>query len=169
MKSRPQQWRIALPDGVHLAVNTDHPTIALSPDGSQLFFVGVKDGVRRIYRRDLADPAFAAVEIEGTEEAGSPFLSPDGEQIAFFVGQRLRSVSPDSGVPTDIILTTPISVNRGAAWIDATTFVYAPSTNGPLRVAHWTPDQGLLTTDEWSDIVELPAPSVWAERPAGPS
>ena len=159
---------IVLPDGVHLAVDTEHPTIALSPDGSQLFFVGVQDGVRRLYRRDLANPEFGAVEIEGTEGAGSPFLSPDGERIAFFSGLRLQTVSPDSGVPTDISLTTPISVNRGGAWIDAQTLIYSGDANGSLRVAQWTPDRGRLALGEWSAIDELPAPSAWpAALPGG--
>ena len=159
---------IVLPDGVHLAVDTEHPTIALSPDGSQLFFVGVQDGVRRLYRRDLANPEFGAVEIEGTEGAGSPFLSPDGERIAFFNGLRLQTVSPDSGVPTDISLTTPISVNRGGAWIDAQTLIYSGDANGSLRVAQWTPDRGRLALGEWSAIDELPAPSAWpAALPGG--
>ena len=50
--------------------------LVLSPDGSQLVFVGEERGVRRLYRRALGDRDVRA--IPGTEGAAAPFFSPDG-------------------------------------------------------------------------------------------
>ena len=164
----PAAVEVVLPDSVHLAVNTQHPTIALAPDGSQLVFVGVQDGVRRLYRRELADPVFGVVEIEGTEGAASPFFSPDGDGIAFFVASGLKTVPLGSGVPTDISFTTPTAVNRGGAWLDGRTFVYAPSANDRVSILEWAFDQDSLLQDAWSSLDELPAPSSWpAALPGG--
>ena len=154
-------FEVVLPDGVYLAVETDHPALALSPDGSQLIFVGVREGVRRLYHRELDDPDFKAIEIEGTEGAASPFFSPDGRQLGFFHDRGLKIVSPDSGVPTDVSRTTPISVNRGATWVDAETFIYAPDANGGQLIVQWTADHGLLPSSAWSPMTEVPAPSAW--------
>ena len=161
---------VVLPDGVYLAVDTGHPTLALSPDGSQLVFVGVQNGIRRLYRRDLADPMFGVVEIEGAEGAASPFFSPDGEGIAFFDASGLKTVPLDSGVPTDVSFSTDVPVNRGGAWLDARTFVYAGSANNALSLLEWAPDQDSLRLGAWSEIDELPAPSSWpAALPGGRS
>ena len=164
----PAAVEVVLPAGVHLAVDAGYPTLALSPEGSQLVVVGVQDGVRRLYRRDLADPAFGVVEIEGTEGAASPFFSPDGEGIAFFDRWGLKTVPLASGVPTEISFTTGPPVNRGGAWLDARTFVYAGSANNVLSILEWAPGQGSLQRDMWSSIDELPAPSSWpAALPGG--
>jgi hypothetical protein len=158
----PATLEIVLPPGMHLAVNTEHPTIALSPDGSQLVFVGVQDGTRRLYRRAVADPTFGVVEIERTEGAASPFFSPDGTAVAFFdTPFGLKVVSTDSGVPTDVAYTTGPIVNRGGAWLDDRTFVYTSSANKPVSVAEWVPGQESLPADAWSAISGLPAPSSW--------
>ena len=152
---------IVLPEGVYLPVESKHATLALSPEGTRLIFAGVRNGVRRLYRRDLDDPDFVVVEIEGTEGADSPFFSPDGSQVAFFAESRLRTVSPDSGVPTDIGRTTPSGVHRGGAWIDDETFVHARSANDPISVLRSTSDHSLLPVDAWTPIDQLPAPSSW--------
>ena len=154
-------FEINLPDGVHVGVDSEHPAIALSPDGSQLIVVGVRDGVSRLYRRNLNDAGFEAVEIEGTEGAGSPFFSPGGGQLAFFSGNLLRAVSPASGVPYDIAGTTSITVNRGTAWVDAGTFVRSPSADDALAVLEWRPEVGVLSRSDFTMLTETPAPSSW--------
>jgi eukaryotic-like serine/threonine-protein kinase len=151
---QPAHLLVQLPTGTHLAVETEHPTLALSPDGSQLVFIAEADGKRRLYCRSLADPEAQA--IEGTEYAGSPFFSPDGEWVAFFQGNTLKKVSLRGGLPEIVFpFITPTTVNRGASWSSDGSIVFAASPNG-----------GLSRTPISSGGVPIAAPPVLTQ-PAG--
>ena len=85
------------------------PSVALSPDGSQLVYVGLGDDGRQLYSRQLDQLASRA--IPGTQGA-SPFFSPDGRSIGFIAIDRstvngvrtagVRIVSVDGGPRTEI-------------------------------------------------------------------
>jgi len=156
--SQPSHLQIVLPEGIHLAVDTDHPTIALTPDGRQLVFVGDENGTRRLYIRDLSDPSVRP--IAGTEGAASPFISPDGAWIGFFVGNTLKKVSSHGGVPVEMHTVTGIRVNRGAAWSGNDTVIYSPSMNSGLVQGSV---QGELkhSFEEWAEITEPTTPYAW--------
>jgi Tol biopolymer transport system component len=66
-------------------------TLALSPDGSLLVFVGRKGATTQLFVRRLSE--FTVRPIDGTDGAYSPFFSPSGDAIAFFAGTELRRVS----------------------------------------------------------------------------
>ena len=67
--------------------------ISLSRDGRSLVYSGPAEGGNRLWVRrfDQLD----ASPIAGTEGAGTPFFSPDGERVGFVKGER-RSGSPPS-------------------------------------------------------------------------
>ena len=121
---------VLLPPGVSLPMETGHPALALSPDGSQLVFVGEERGLRRLYRRALAERD--AHVIPGSEGAAEPFFSPDGDWIAFFDGDLLKKVALTGGLPLPVSATTPPEVNHGATWIAPDTIVVALSPNSGL-------------------------------------
>ena len=92
--------QIVLPPGLHVAVDTQHITLAVSPDGTRLVFVGEEEGIRRLYLRDLAVPEIRM--IAGTEGASAPFFSPDGNWIGFMAGTNLgvlKKVPVEGGMP----------------------------------------------------------------------
>ena len=66
-------------------------TLALSPDGSSLVFVGRKGASTQLFIRRLS--GFTVRPIDGTDGAYSPFFSPNGDAIAFFVGAQVKRVS----------------------------------------------------------------------------
>lgn len=83
---------------------------ALSPDGQQLAYTSSEpDGTNRIWIRSLGklEPHI----LPGTEEAYSPFWSPDSRKIGFAVGSRLKTVAA-SGVADPTTLTT---IEEGAS------------------------------------------------------
>lgn len=84
-------------------------TVALSPDGTNLVYVG--DGPQ-LYLRPL--DRLEATPIPGTEGAYNPFFSPDGEWVAFGAAGALKKV-PLAGGPPVTILETPGTIS-GAAW-----------------------------------------------------
>jgi hypothetical protein len=71
--------------------------LAISPDGLAIFYVGgMGRGLQQIYRRSL--DRRAVEPVAGTEGAYQPFLSPDGQWIAFFtIAGELKKVPRDGG------------------------------------------------------------------------
>ena len=89
------RFSIAPPEGWTLAVGAIQPTgvavspIAVSPNGWQVALVAQdREGERLIWihSRD----ALAARPLTGTENASSPFWSPDGRFLAFFANGKLK-------------------------------------------------------------------------------
>jgi hypothetical protein len=84
------------PTGVKL--NLKDLSLALSPDGAQIAFIGVDDtGRSSLYVRRL--DATEARHIAGTEGAATPFWSPDGREVSFHTGTRVMRVAVDGGAP----------------------------------------------------------------------
>ena len=67
--------------------------LAVSPDGSLLVHSGGLKGTLRVRHRN--ELAFRS--LPGTEDARSPFFSPDGRQIGFVVGGKLMVVPAEGG------------------------------------------------------------------------
>ena len=163
----PAHLQIVLPEGLRLAVDTAHPTLALSPDGSRLVFVADDGVTRRLYLRHLAGSE--SREIAGTEGAASPFFSLDGEWIGFFAGTKLMKVSSSSGAPLAVHTIVPISVHRGAAWAADEAVVLAGSPNSGLRHGS-VAGEGQRTFDGWTYVTDSTAAFSWPDvLPGGQS
>jgi len=113
--------------------------IALSPDGAALAFVGDTSDRIWVKRRDVLDPT----PIPGTEHAGDPVFSPDGEWIAYTADGQIRKVHTDGG--PSITLADSVATGYGIAWLDDGTLVFTNQTllgmrrisaaGGPVSVA----------------------------------
>ncbi len=123
---------VPLPAGVVLPMDTQHPVLALSPDGTRLVFVGEERGTRRLYSRVLAEAD--ARPILGTDGAASPFFSPDGVWIGFFAGKMLWKVATAGGTPVAVHGAVYTTVNKGATWLSSDTVMLAQSTNSGLSL-----------------------------------
>ena len=109
----------------------DGALAVLSPDGQTLVYAGTRDSVRRLYVRPL--DSLESRPLSGTEDARSPFFSPDGRWIAFFSGGMLKKVEVTGGAPVSIA-SAPES--RGGTWGPDDTIVFTPTTTtGLYRVA----------------------------------
>jgi len=101
-----------LPAGVEID-NGYSPKVAVSPDGAELVFVGMADGVRQLYLRRLDE--FAASVLRGTDTVWSCVFSPDGSTVAFIVGDRtLKKISLANGLVST--LAHSVDWERGLAW-----------------------------------------------------
>ena len=87
--------------------------MALSPDGRSLVFGAVRAGVQQLYLRQLDQ--LQAMPLAGSEGASSPFFSPDGQWIGFWVGGELKRMPSRGGPPVTICKVRAIS---GATWAD---------------------------------------------------
>jgi Tol biopolymer transport system component len=86
---------------------------ALSPDGTRLVFAARGDqGPRQLWLRRL-DSA-SAQPIGGTENASSPFWSPDSQWIGFGQGNTLKKIKVTGGQPETVADT--FAIVRGGTW-----------------------------------------------------
>jgi serine/threonine protein kinase/Tol biopolymer transport system component len=137
-RSRPEPHQV-----MHLSLSLPQPLagildpnpgspIALSPDGSQIVFVGSVAGkASQLFLLPLEQRT--AVPLAGTENAVQPFFSPDGQWVGFFALGRLYKVSLQGG---PAIQLADAQVPHGASWADNDTILYAPDFgSGLVRVA----------------------------------
>jgi len=107
---------VVLPDSLELepfAVKSEGtPTLALSPDGSLLVFVGGRPAPAQLYGRSLSD--FSVRAFEGTEGATTPFFSPAGDAVAFLTGTELKLLSLANGRVTT--LSPAVGSSWGGTW-----------------------------------------------------
>ena len=87
---KPVSFIVALPKE---AIEGNSPVI--SPDGRTLAFVVVSQGKRVIYLRSLGQ--LEAQPLNGTEDASSPFWSPDSRYIGFFSNNKLKKIEATGG------------------------------------------------------------------------
>ena len=71
---------VALPGNEQLA-NLTQPALALSPDGTHLAYVATSSGTAQLYLHSM--DTVEAQPIAGTEDATSPFFSPNGQWLGF--------------------------------------------------------------------------------------
>jgi len=111
------RYTVTLPRGTTIGtgrfapLGVERSSLTLSPDGKLLVFVGVTDGVSRLFLR-RADTLDAA-PLPQTEGAFDPFFSTDGQWIAFFADGKLKKVSPLGGVPVGVC-EAPLP--KGGSW-----------------------------------------------------
>ncbi len=95
-ESHPIFASVMSPEGWHINPGFPAMRMSMSPDGRQLAFVAAGDGGRRrlwIRRLDLPQ----AEMLEGTDNALSPFWSPDSRSVGFFSDGKLKVVSGSGG------------------------------------------------------------------------
>ena len=102
--------------------------LALSPDGQRLALtLRGADGRVRLYTRLLRQSEVSP--LAGTENASSPFFSPDSQWIGFAAAGKLKKISVDGG-PAVTLCEAPAV--RGASWGDDGQIVVSLAGNTPL-------------------------------------
>ena len=127
----PARLSLELPAPLTFAPGFPAP-FALAPDGSLLAIEARDGGTRRLYLRELRDPALR--RVPGSDGAWQPFFSADGRWLAFFTERKLVKVAVGGG---PVIEVADIGGNpRGATWAPDGSIVVAPTqTAGLMRVS----------------------------------
>ncbi len=102
--------------------------IDLSPDGTMIAFTAAGPGGRtRLYVRSL--DSLDAKALPGTDDADSPFFSPDGHSLGFFAGKRLRRIDIAGGPPRELAGAPD---HRGGSWSPQNVIIFAAEGGGPI-------------------------------------
>lgn len=135
---------IPLPDDVSIFEIGRGSSVAVSPDGTRIVYAGIAGGQRRLYVGPV-DGADDHRALPGTENASSPFFSPDGRWIGYIdraPAGSLRKVSFDGGAPITVLGSQPETLERfavnGAWWASDDTIIATaenPKMQGLWRLA----------------------------------
>ena len=112
---------VVLPEHASMDTVPGGSKLALSSDGPTLAFVARKDGRTQLYIRRVDE--FEAKVLPGTDDATSPFFSPDGRSIGFFVIEGIKRVSVEGGAPEFMFRSH--EPEGGAAWLPDDTIVFS--------------------------------------------
>jgi Tol biopolymer transport system component len=140
----PRTMRLSAEFGVDASLSNNFgPSAILSPDGAQLAVVASgADQKPRLYVRSLDQ--LQATALSGTENARDPFLSPDGQWIAFFADGKLKKISVLGGAAVTLC---DAPYDRGGSWGEDGSIVFAGDTLVPLsKVSSAGGAPQLLTT-----------------------
>jgi Tol biopolymer transport system component len=131
--------------------------LALSPDGARLALtLRGADGKTRLYTRLLNQGQ--PTPLLGTENASSPFFSPDGQWIGFFADGKLKKISVEGGAA---VMLCDAQGLAGASWGDDGNIIAAlsptaalsrvPSAGGtPVPVTKLNPGE---VTHRWPQVL----------------
>ena len=90
-----------------------------------------------------------AIEVKGTEGAGSPFFSPDGAWIGFWADGKIKKVRADRGPVVDICATLPTGNDE-----PATTDL---ATSGEIVGASWGSNDTIIFALQLGGLWQVPA------------
>ena len=120
---------LALPPGDRIG-DLRTPSIAISPNGETVAYVGQHGNVRQLFVRAL--DALESRPLSGTEGAALPFFSPDGQWLAFFSDGKLRRTRLTGTAPA---VVCDAAVGLGGTWgPDDTIYFVSFSTTGVWKV-----------------------------------
>ncbi len=95
--------------------------LALSSDGSNLAFLAEKGGTIQIWIRSM--DSLSARPLEGTENAGLPFWSPDGRHLGFFADGKLKRIPVVGGAARSLCDALE---PRGGTWGPDDRIIFSP-------------------------------------------
>jgi Tol biopolymer transport system component len=117
------------------ALTNDVASMAISPDGRKLAFVGLSEGRNRLWVQTL--DSSVARPLPGTEDASFPFWSADSQSIGFFGDNKLQRLDLETGSTRTLV--TGATWPAGGTWNRDGTILYA--RHGQFVI--WrTPDTG---------------------------
>ena len=89
------RFSVPLPEKTVLATDVEQHNLSISPDGRYLAFIAASGGHTMLWVRPL--DALSARPLAGTENAVSPFWSPDSRVIGFFADGKLKKIEARGG------------------------------------------------------------------------
>jgi serine/threonine-protein kinase len=124
ISSKSPTRRLIIPTESPLSLSNSS-AMDISPDGSNIVYVGKKEEQNSLFLRDLNK--FESTPIQGSEGAEAAFFSHDGKWVGFVADGKLRKVSVFGGVPVTVCETAEFF---GAAWMADNKIVFSGKKAG---------------------------------------
>jgi serine/threonine protein kinase len=123
--------------------------VVVSPNGKTLAFTAVDEkGSTNLWLRPL--DAQQATMLAGTEDAATPFWSPDGHYLAFVADRKLKKISVSGGEPQTL---TDEAESEYGDWSSDGTILFRKQSFGPIyRVAASGGDASPVTKLDKNEI-----------------
>jgi eukaryotic-like serine/threonine-protein kinase len=126
----PSQFVLLPPEQTHFA--SDPNSQSISPDGRYIAFVAQGgDGRSLLWIRPI--DSLAARPLAGTDEATSPFWSPDNRAVGFFAQSKLKRIDAAGG-PVQTLADAPVPL--GGTWSRDDVIVFGAGLGSPLLRIH---------------------------------
>jgi serine/threonine protein kinase len=126
------------------SLTPDPVSIAVSPDGQQIAFVGTSNGRPQIWVRPLNSTS--SRPLAGTDGGIRPFWSPDSRSIGFFNDGKLKLIDIDGGLVREL---APAANPLGGTWNRDGTILFTPNFSGPIfRISAAGGDPVVVTRTE---------------------
>jgi Tol biopolymer transport system component len=129
----PQTMRFSstLPAGDSFGASNGFPSLAVSPDGTNIAYVAAHNGITQLYIRQTGE--WEGRPVPGSGGAHTPFFSPDGKWLGAVAGQKLLRFPIGGGAPATIA-RVPFQV-YGVCWGgDGWIYLGSESPLGVVRV-----------------------------------
>jgi len=119
------------PDNADYDFGVPYAIPAVSPDDTHIVY-GAKgrDGERQLWLRRLDSPT--AQPLPGTEDAATPFWSPDSRWVGFGQGATLKKVDIQGGPP--VVVTALDGPLRGGSWNAEGDIVFGVTAGGQTPI-----------------------------------
>lgn len=108
-------------------LKSDISSFSYSPDSKYIVFTTLEKGIPILKLRNINSNK--SVKMSGTENALSPFFSPDSKWIGFVSDGKLKKVSVKGGFIETLAETKGF---RGASWGPNNNIIYSPFYSGGL-------------------------------------
>src|SRR5579872_6258357 len=116
------------PQTTFRASGFDAGPVVVSPDGKTIAFSAVDDkGRTNLWLRPL--DAQQATMLPGTEDAATPFWSPDGHYLAFIADRKLKKISTSGG---DAQALADAASGGGGDWSPDGIILFCQQNFGPI-------------------------------------
>jgi Tol biopolymer transport system component len=119
------RFPIATPEGASFGSGEILTKSAISPDGRTVALVAFSGGRSLLYLRPL--DSLSARALSGTEDAQSPFWSPDSRFLAFFAKGKLKKIDVAGGPPQTLC---DASFEGTGSWSGEGTILFAEAAPG---------------------------------------
>jgi serine/threonine-protein kinase len=125
---------------------------AVSADGTRIVYLVRTSAGNQLATR-LMDQSKETL-LPGTEEAISPFFSPDGQWIGFFTGDKLKKVPVQGGAALTVCDNVVPSGARGGSWGEDGTIVATLDVYHLFRVPEGggKPQKLLVKADDKNEV-----------------
>jgi serine/threonine protein kinase len=124
---RPLLRVVATPPSVPPLFNSFDVNVAITPDGSRIVYDGNVNGQHRLVVRALNQLEVTVLGVGN--QARGPFISPDGNWVAYFDSSSTLQRISILGGPSETICVLPGGSPRGASW-----GMMAPSSSPPPAI-----------------------------------